>query len=186
MSDSNTGRAWPRLCHDSLGVMGSRRGATPREPAVEVRPREEVDGVLARRDRAADDLGVEVVVQLLLQAALDGEGLVQELAVEGLLGLVHEDARDALVVKLRPAGAAHHLEHVGHGEIDVALGLAVVELGPLNHDQVCGEAATPRAGCGRFTLPKRSTRRMERASVGWCGLGSGSLKWVRVWGRGDT
>ena len=98
------------------------------EAAVKVGPGKEVDAVLVRPDGLGDDLGVEVVVQLLLQARLDGEGLVQELAVEGLLGLVHEDHGDALLVELRPSCAPHHLEHIRHGEVDVALLLAVVEL----------------------------------------------------------
>mmetsp|Transcript_19570 Transcript_19570/g.44986 ORF Transcript_19570/g.44986 Transcript_19570/m.44986 type:complete len:531 (-) Transcript_19570:1978-3570(-) len=114
------------------------------EPAVEVGPREEVDGVLLRADRARDHLRVEVVVQLLLQLRLDREGLVEELLVEGLLGLVHEDHRDASVVELRPARAPHHLQHVSHREVDVPLRLGVVVLSALDHDEVRWEVDPPR------------------------------------------
>ena len=67
----------------------------------EVRPREVVDGVEARLDHAARHLGAQVVVQALVQVALDGERLVEELFVKLVLRLVHQDARDALVVELR-------------------------------------------------------------------------------------
>ena len=43
---------------------------------------------------------------------LDGEGLIEELLVEVLLDIVDQDDRLALVVKLRPAGPAHHLQHI--------------------------------------------------------------------------
>ena len=124
----------PREVGDRLvgGVVEVVVGGVAREAAVEVGPREEVDAVLQALDGARDDLRVDVVVELLLQARLDREGLVEELAVERLLRLVDEDHRDALVVELRPAGAPHHLQHVGHREVDVALLLAVVELGALD------------------------------------------------------
>mmetsp|Transcript_86951 Transcript_86951/g.173603 ORF Transcript_86951/g.173603 Transcript_86951/m.173603 type:complete len:250 (+) Transcript_86951:1192-1941(+) len=123
-------------------------GGVAREPPIKVGPREEVNGVLLGTDSAVDDLGVEVVVQLLLQARLDRERFVEELAVECLLGLVDEDDRDPLVVKLRPASTAHHLEHVSHREVDVALLLAIVKLCALDDDEVGGEVDAPCEGRG--------------------------------------
>jgi hypothetical protein len=38
---------------------------------------------------------------------------------QGPPGRVHQDDGDALLVVLRPPRAAHHLQHVGHGEVDV-------------------------------------------------------------------
>mmetsp|Transcript_29084 Transcript_29084/g.91049 ORF Transcript_29084/g.91049 Transcript_29084/m.91049 type:complete len:573 (+) Transcript_29084:1267-2985(+) len=123
-------------------------GGVLQQPAVKVGPREEVDRVLLGADGARDHLGVDVIVELLVEARLDGEGLVQELLVEGLLWLVHEDDGDRLCVELRPAGAPHHLEHVRHREVDVPLRLAVVVLGPLDDDEVGGEVDAPREGRG--------------------------------------
>jgi hypothetical protein len=57
---------------------------------------------------------------LLWQAGLDREGLVEELLVEGLLRLVHHDDGDSMPVKLRPACAAHHLQHIRDGKVHIA------------------------------------------------------------------
>eukprot|EP00962_Isochrysis_galbana_P035030 scaffold11940_cov106-Isochrysis_galbana.AAC.9 len=114
------------------------------EAAIKVGPGQEVDRVLLRPDRAAHHLSIDVVVQLLVQAGLDREGLVQEFLIKRLLGLVDQDDGDRLVVVLRPAGTAHHLQHVSHREVDIPLGLAIEVLGALDNDQVGREVDAPR------------------------------------------
>ena len=114
------------------------------EAPEEVRPREVVDCVLPRRDGPRDDLGVDVRVQLLVQRGLDGERVVEELAEEGLLGLVTEHDGDALGVVLRAARAANLLQDVGERLVHVGLGLGVVELGALDDDEVRREVDAPR------------------------------------------
>lgn len=65
------------------------------------------------------DLGVDVVCQLARQGGLDGEGLVQELFVKVLLGLVDHDDRHAVPVVLGPTSTAHHLKYVRDGIVDI-------------------------------------------------------------------
>lgn len=55
----------------------------------------------------------------------NGEGLVDELLVEVLLILLDHDHSDTFSVELRAASAAHHLKHIGHGEVDIAVSLCV-------------------------------------------------------------
>ena len=84
-----------------------------REPAVHERPRQVVDRVLLVLDRLRDDLGAHVVVEEVVEVRLDGERLVQELAVEELHARVAQQHALARVVDERTARAAHHLEDVG-------------------------------------------------------------------------
>eukprot|EP00754_Rhynchopus_humris_P049346 Rhum_TRINITY_DN8342_c0_g1::Rhum_TRINITY_DN8342_c0_g1_i1::g.27448::m.27448 len=114
------------------------------EAAEEVRPREVVDRVLPLCDGACDDLGVDVLVKRLVQRRLDREGVVDELLVEGLLRLLDHDHSHTGGVELRTARPAHHLQHVGQREVDVALHLRVVELCALDDDKMRGEVDTPR------------------------------------------
>mmetsp|Transcript_15351 Transcript_15351/g.26133 ORF Transcript_15351/g.26133 Transcript_15351/m.26133 type:complete len:396 (-) Transcript_15351:1333-2520(-) len=107
-----------------------------RQPAVHERPREVVDGVLLVLDRLRHHLGAHVVVEVVVQVGLDGERLVEKLAVEGLLGRVAEEHALARVVDERPTRASDHLQDVGDGVVGVAVLGAVVELGVHQHDEV--------------------------------------------------
>ena len=55
----------------------------------------------------------------VVEVRLDREGLVEELAVEGLLGRVAEEHAAAGFVEKRAACAAHHLEDVRDGVVGV-------------------------------------------------------------------
>lgn len=63
-----------------------------------------------------------------------------------LLWFVNKNDRDALLVELGPPRTPHHLEHVRHWEVDVALLLAIVELCALDDDKVCREVDPPCQG----------------------------------------
>ena len=103
---------------------------------VDVCPGEVVDGVLLVLDGLGHDLGVEVVVKAVVQMGLDGQGLVQELLEEILLGvLTHEYALGVRVLG-GSVGPAQHLEDVGDGVVVVGVELAVVELGVHDDDEV--------------------------------------------------
>ena len=54
-----------------------------------------------------------------MQRRFDREWLVEKTLIKLLFGLVHHDASDALVIELRAARSAHHLEHIGDGEVYV-------------------------------------------------------------------
>ena len=74
---------------------------------------------LPLRYGACNDLCVDVLVEVFVEAALDREGVVHELLVEGLLGLVHHHDSDTRGVELRTSGPAHHLQHIREREVDV-------------------------------------------------------------------
>lgn len=56
---------------------------------------------------------------LVWQAGLDREGLVEELFIERLLGLMHHDDCHAVAVILRPPRSAHHLQDIRDGKVHV-------------------------------------------------------------------
>ena len=65
-----------------------------------------------------------------MDAAVDPtwKGFVEKLLVEVLLHVVHHDDRLAGRVELRSTCTAHHLQHVGDREVDVAMRFAIVVL----------------------------------------------------------
>ena len=116
-----------------------------RQPAVHEGPRQVVDCVLLRLDGLRDDLGAHVVAQEVVEVRLDGEGLVEELPVEGLLGGVAEQHAAADVVDERPPSLADHLDDIGDRVVDVPVLGAVVRLGVHQHYEVRWEGAQPPA-----------------------------------------
>ena len=66
-----------------------------------------------------------------LEMGLHREGFIQELLVKVLFGLVDQNAGHAVVIELRSAGSAHHLQDVGDGEIHVAPKFAIEKLSAL-------------------------------------------------------
>jgi hypothetical protein len=138
------------------------RERTLRQPAVEPRPRAPVDGLLLVLNRLGDDLGVEVVVQHRRQLRLDREGFAQELLVELLARLLdHEHAAAARVLG-RPAGAAHHLEQVGHRVVHVAVVAAIVRLDRHDDDHVGRQRDAP---CGVLWRRRGKARCQLKATV---------------------
>ena len=75
-----------------------------REAAVVERPREVVDAVLLRFDRPRHDLGVDVVVQVVVEPRLDGQRLVQRALQVRLLRRVEEDRARRVVVDAHVVG----------------------------------------------------------------------------------
>ena len=102
------------------------------ETSEKERPRQVVARLLLGRNRARDNLGIQVVRQYTEQTRLDRKRLVEELLVEVLLDIVHHNYRYAAVVELRSTGAAHHLQHVRDGKVNVAFRLAVVVFGAFD------------------------------------------------------
>ena len=62
------------------------------------------------------------------------------------LGVLDQDDCHTFVVKLGPPGSAHHLEHISDWIVDIALGLAIIILCPLHHNQVCRKVDPPSKG----------------------------------------
>mmetsp|Transcript_22170 Transcript_22170/g.66557 ORF Transcript_22170/g.66557 Transcript_22170/m.66557 type:complete len:686 (+) Transcript_22170:35-2092(+) len=123
-------------------------GVLRQAPVVEG-PREVVDAVLLGLDRLGDDLGVHVVVQRVVQAGLDGQGLVEHALEVLALGRVAEDAALGVVVDAaRAARAADHLEQVRGGVLHVAVLAAVVRLRAQDADHLGVKVQVP-AGLGR-------------------------------------
>ena len=84
-----------------------------------------------------------MIVQLQMQTRLDGKGFVEKFLVEGLFWFVDKDTRDAGVVKLRTAGASHHLQHVSDWHVHVLALLRIEIFGALDDDQVTGQIDAP-------------------------------------------
>jgi len=85
---------------------------------VEVCVTQPLDGLVERCDRAEDDLGVEVVGQLLDELGLDGKLVRQQVQVlVQLVVLADQNGVAALVgaaAELRPTGATENLHDVEH------------------------------------------------------------------------
>lgn len=56
---------------------------------------------------------------------------------------MHKDAGNSVIVILRPAGTAHHLQHVCNGHVNIATGFAIVVFGAFNDDKVSWEVDAP-------------------------------------------
>eukprot|EP00965_Chrysotila_dentata_P170892 5640518-Pleurochrysis_carterae.AAC.3 len=67
-------------------------------------------GDLLVLDGLSDHLCAHVVVEEVVEVRFDGKGLIEELAVEELLGRMAQQHALAVVVDQRAAGAAHHLQ----------------------------------------------------------------------------
>ena len=95
------------------------------------------------------DLGQEIIVEhVRRQMRLDGQAFGQELLVEVFPRLLtHEDTATAVVLKWS-ARAAHHLQNVHHGVVDVAVLLALVVLHAHDDDHVAGDGKAPRCVLG--------------------------------------
>ena len=132
-----------------------------REPAVHERPRQVVDRVLLVLDRLRDDLGAHVVVEEVVEVRLDGERLVQELAVEELHARVAQQHALARVVEQGAARAADHLQDVGDGVVGVPVLGAVVVLRVHQHHQVGGRRQAPAHAVHHHEHLQRA-RRVQR------------------------
>lgn len=118
-----------------VGVLG--------HAAVHERPGQVVHGVLLVLDGLGDHLGVEVVVQTLVQVRLHRQRLVQELLVEGLPRRLTHDHHLGVGVGGRAVGPAAHLQHVADRVVLVGVLLAVVVLRVHDHGQVALELELP-------------------------------------------
>lgn len=98
--------------------------------------------------RSACDLGIDVVSDLPSKRALDWERLIQELFVEVLLLLCHEDTSNTTVIKLRSTGSSDHLKKISQREIHISLQLGIIKLCPFDDHKPCREIDTPRQSAG--------------------------------------
>mmetsp|Transcript_70197 Transcript_70197/g.198108 ORF Transcript_70197/g.198108 Transcript_70197/m.198108 type:complete len:1103 (-) Transcript_70197:287-3595(-) len=114
------------------------------EPPVVEGPGQPVHGVLLVLDGLHHDLRVHVVRHALVQVALDGERLVDELLVVLLLRVLRQQHAHARLVDPGPARAAHHLQHVVDGVVHVAV-LAAVELLRVHDDHEVRQHRHPPA-----------------------------------------
>ena len=105
-------------------------------PAVEEGPGEIVDSILLVLDGLGDDLCVKVIVQAMIQVALDGQRFVEELFVEILLASLAQEHALGIVIVQRPVCATSHLNQVRDRIIIVHVLLAVVTLSVHDDDQV--------------------------------------------------
>jgi hypothetical protein len=75
-----------------------------------------------------------MIVQTMIQMALDGERLVQELLEHVFLRRLTQQDALGVVVDGSPSGSADHLHHVGHRVVVVRVILAGVVLCVHDHD----------------------------------------------------
>mmetsp|Transcript_8053 Transcript_8053/g.30237 ORF Transcript_8053/g.30237 Transcript_8053/m.30237 type:complete len:530 (+) Transcript_8053:1009-2598(+) len=115
-------------------------GHTP----IEQRPREPVHRVILALDDLVLNVRVQVVVHALVKVRLDRERVAQHLAQEVLLVRVGKDVSAALVVDVRPAGAAHHVQKIRHAVVHQPVASRVVLLRSHDADQVCTQLKIPR------------------------------------------
>eukprot|EP00968_Pinguiococcus_pyrenoidosus_P002339 scaffold128_cov248-Pinguiococcus_pyrenoidosus.AAC.45 len=115
-------------------------GHTP----IEQRPREPVHRVILALDDLVLNVRVQVVVHALVEVRLDRERVAQHLAQEVLLVRVGKDVSAALVVDVRPAGAAHHVQKIRHAVVHQPVASRVVLLRSHDADQVCTQLKIPR------------------------------------------
>lgn len=121
-----------------------------RESPVQERPRQVVDGVLLVLDGLRDDLCVKVVVHPVVEMALHGQRVVQELLEEVLLGaLAHQNALRVVVLQ-RSVRSAHHLQHVGYGVVFVRVHFSVVKLRIHDDDEMCEYVDGPAQIAGNY------------------------------------
>jgi len=106
-------------------------------------PGEVVDGFLLVFDHLCHDLRADVVMEEVVQMALDRHGLVQKLLVELLLRRMAQDHGLPDRVLGLASGAAHHLQYVSDGIVAVAMLAPVVELRAHDHHEVGGEGHAP-------------------------------------------
>ncbi|KAG5462685.1 MAG: LOW QUALITY PROTEIN: hypothetical protein BJ554DRAFT_4068 [Olpidium bornovanus] len=107
-----------------------------RHAPVEERPREVIDRVLLVLDRLRDDLGVEVVVQEVVEVRLHGKRLVQKLSVKVLPDRLAHDRALARFVVARARRASEHLEDVGYRVVQVTVFLSFEKLRAHDDDHV--------------------------------------------------
>jgi hypothetical protein len=89
------------------------------QPPIEIGPCEVVYSILCVRDGPVQDLSIHVLWQVLVQSTLNWEGLVKELFIKTLLRFMHHDDGFGGGVKLRAAGATHHLKDIGDRVVDI-------------------------------------------------------------------
>mmetsp|Transcript_30308 Transcript_30308/g.77305 ORF Transcript_30308/g.77305 Transcript_30308/m.77305 type:complete len:603 (-) Transcript_30308:4987-6795(-) len=129
-------------------VARARHGVKVRvqaQAAVEERPGQVVHRVLLVLNRARHHLGVEVVVQEVVQVRLDRQRLQQEALVVLLARRVAQQCDAARVVLPRPPRAPQHLDEVRHRVVAGASARAVVRLRAAHHHRVRGRRHAPRA-----------------------------------------
>jgi len=91
------------------------------------------------------------------QFGLDWERFVEEPLVEGLFYVVDEENSHSLVVVLRTSSTSNHLQDVCDWHINIALLLAVKNLGAFHHHQMRWEIHSPGQSRGRHQNLKKHT-----------------------------
>jgi len=112
-------------------------------PAVDERPRQVVDGVLFVFDCLRYDFGVKVIVKTVIEVALNGERLVQELLEHVLLRRLAEENALGVIIDRGTASSANHLHDISHRVIVVGVILAGVVLRVHDHHQVAVDVEGP-------------------------------------------
>mmetsp|Transcript_117329 Transcript_117329/g.373812 ORF Transcript_117329/g.373812 Transcript_117329/m.373812 type:complete len:986 (+) Transcript_117329:1016-3973(+) len=112
-------------------------------PVVE-RPGEPVHRVLLVLDGLHHDLSIHVIGHALVQVALHGQRLVDELFVILLLGVLRQQHAHTRLVHARTAGATHHLQHIVDGVVHISVFTAIELLGVHDDRQVRQHGHTPR------------------------------------------
>ena len=93
--------------------------------------------------------GSKVETHLVEQAGLHREGLIQELLVEGLLGVMHHDDSYPLPIILGPPCPTHHLEHICYGKVHITPAHTSTQSAPevvmqtyVSTDVICAHTST--------------------------------------------
>mmetsp|Transcript_89753 Transcript_89753/g.214516 ORF Transcript_89753/g.214516 Transcript_89753/m.214516 type:complete len:245 (-) Transcript_89753:5106-5840(-) len=118
-----------------VGILG--------EPAIVESPSQPVHRILLVVDRLHDDLGIHVIGHALVQMALYGKRLVDELLVVLFLGILREQDYHARLVDAWSAGSAHHLQHVVDGVVNVSILTAIELLGVHDDHEMCQHCHAP-------------------------------------------
>ena len=115
-----------------------------RHAAVEVCPCQNIHCILLVLDGLDRDLREEVVVKHVgREVRLDRETFGEEFLVEVLAGLLTHENTAATVILRWAACATHHLKHVHHRIVDVAVLLALVGLHAHDNDHIASNRETP-------------------------------------------
>mmetsp|Transcript_19882 Transcript_19882/g.59474 ORF Transcript_19882/g.59474 Transcript_19882/m.59474 type:complete len:1131 (-) Transcript_19882:1421-4813(-) len=114
------------------------------QPPVIERPRQPIHSILLVLDRFHHDLGVHVIGHPLVQVALHGQRLVDELFVILLLGVLRQQNAHTRLVNARPARPTHHLQHVVDRVIHIPILAAVELLGVHDDGQMRKHCHAPR------------------------------------------
>lgn len=129
------------IVHDI--VLQSVEGWVLRQTTEEVCPSEVVNAVLELLEGSTGDFSIQVIGELIRQAALYWERLIEELLVEVFLFLSDHHTSNTAVIHTRSTAPTNHLQKIGQREVDISLDTRVIILSSFDNDESCREVNTP-------------------------------------------